>query len=149
MGLPYENSTSGKNALGEIQKILRTFGCDKFATGEDFQTGEIFVQFEHRGRRVQFKASGKGYAVAWLKAHPWSYKMRSTKAEHESRALEIGSIAICSILRDWVKGQVTAIEIGMFSFEGAFLSHLMLPNGMSVMEHLQDQKLLLESPQND
>lgn len=63
-------------------------------------------------------------------------------ADHEAKALQIGSIAVCSILRDWIKGQVTAIEVGLFTFEGAFLSHMMLPSGISVIEHIQNERLL-------
>lgn len=142
MGLPYENATSGDKAIGEIQKMLRAFGCQRFATGEDYETGELFVQFEHHGRMVQLKANAKGYAAAWLKAHPYTSRMRGTRADHEAKALRIGGVAVYSILRDWVKGQVTAIEIGMLSFEAAFLSHMMLPSGLSVIEHVQAQQLL-------
>lgn len=142
MALPYENATSGNNAINEIQKLLRGFGCTKFGTGEDFETGELFIQFEHRGRQVMLKASAQGYATAWLKEHPYSNRIRGTRSEHEARALRIGGIAVYSILRDWVKGQVTAIEIGMMSFEAAFLSHILLPSGLSVIEHVQAQKML-------
>jgi len=142
MGLPYENATSGNNAINEIQKMLRAFGCTKFGTGEDFATGDLFVQFEHRERMVHLKANAKGYAAAWLKEHPYSNYTRCTRTEHEAKALKIGSIAVYSILRDWVKGQVTAIEIGMMTFEAAFLSHILLPSGLSVIEHVQRQKLL-------
>ncbi|RRN78517.1 hypothetical protein EIM50_13590 [Pseudoxanthomonas sp. SGD-10] len=142
MPLPYENATSGNRAIEDIQKMLRAFGCTKFATGEDFESGDLFVQFEHRGRMVQLKANAKGYAAAWLREHPWSPRVRSSKAQHEARALQIGAVAVYSILRDWVKGQVTAIEIGMLSFEAAFLAHLMLPNGLSLIEHVEQQKLL-------
>lgn len=142
MSLPYENATSGNNAINEIQKMLRAFGCTKFGTGEDFETGELFVQFEHRGRMVMLKASARGYAAAWLKAHPYTNRTKGTRADHEAKALRIGGVAVYSVLRDWVKGQVTAIEIGMMSFEAAFLSHIMLPSGMRVIEHVESQKLL-------
>lgn len=142
MALPYENATSGNNSLQEIQKILRGFGCTKFGTGEDFETGELFVQFEHHGRRVHLKASAKGYAAAWLREHPHTNRTRATLREHQERALQIGGIAVYSILRDWIKGQVTAIEIGMLSFEAAFLSHFMLANGMTMIEHVEAQKML-------
>ncbi|WP_333676812.1 hypothetical protein [Dyella sp.] len=148
MSLPYENATSGANALNDIQKMLRKFGCAKFATGEDYDNGEIFIQFEHRGRQVQLKASARGYAAAWLKEHPYSSRTRKSRTEHESHALSVGSVAVYSILRDWVKGQVTAIEIGMMSFEAAFLSHIMLPSGMTVIEYAERQKLL-PSPSSD
>lgn len=142
MSLPYENATSGNNAINEIQKMLRGFGCQKFGTGEDFETGELFVQFEHHGRMVHLKASSKGYAAAWLRAHPYGPRIKGSRAEHEAKALKIGSVAVYSILRDWVKGQVTAIEIGMLSFEAAFLAHLMLPSGVTMIEHVERQKLL-------
>lgn len=142
MGLPYENATSGNNAINEIRKAVQAFGCTKFATGDDFDTGEVFVQFEHRGRAINLRASARGYAAAWLKAHPFGPRTRGTRAEHEARAMKIGSVAVYSILRDWVKGQITAVEIGMMSFEAAFLSHMLLPSGQTVIEHVQAQKLL-------
>lgn len=142
MSLPYENATSGNNAINEIQKMLRGFGCTKFATGEDYDTSELFVQFEHRGRVVNLRASAKGYAAAWLKEHPFGPRIRCTRSEHESKAVRIGQTAVYSILRDWVKGQITAVEIGMMSFEAAFLSHIMLPSGLTVIEHCEAQKLL-------
>lgn len=148
MSLPYENATSGSNAINDIQKMLRAFGCQRFATGEDDDTGELFIQFEHRGRQVQLKASARGYAAAWLREHPYGPRVRATKAEHESKAMKIGGIAVYSILRDWVKGQVTAIEIGMLTFEAAFLSHILLPGGQTVIEHVQHQKLLPQEQAN-
>ena len=142
MSLPYENATSGNNAINDIQKMLRSFGCQRFATGEDYETGELFIQFEHRGRQVQLKASAKGYAAAWLREHPYGPRVRSTLSEHNAKALRIGGVAVYSILRDWVKGQVTAIEIGMLTFEAAFLSHILLPSGQTVIDHVHQQKLL-------
>ena len=144
MTLPYSQASSGKNALEQIQKTLRAFECTKFATGEDFESGEVFVQFEHRGQMIMLKASAKGYAAAWLKENPWSSRRRASRAEHESKALEIGSVAIYSMLRDWVKGQITAVESGMMTFEAAFLSHMMLPNGQRVIEKIDEMKLLPE-----
>ncbi len=148
MSLPYENATSGNNAINDIQKMLRSFGCQRFATGEDYETGELFIQFEHRGRQVQLKASAKGYAAAWLREHPYGPRVRSTPSEHNAKALRIGGVAVYSILRDWVKGQVTAIEIGMLTFEAAFLSHILLPSGETVIEHVQHQKLLPQEKAN-
>lgn len=81
MALPYENATSGDKAIGEIQKMLRAFGCQRFATGDDYESSELFVQFEHHGRMVQLKASARGYAAAWLKVHP-KYRHPVTRKEH-------------------------------------------------------------------
>lgn len=142
MSLPYESATAGDKAIGEMQKILRAFGCTKFGYMLDDGEGSLLVQFEYRGRQVSVKASMKGYAAAWIKEHPWTNRMKATKAQHEAKALDVASIAVFSILRDWVKGQIMAIETGVLSFEGAFLGQLMLPNGKTVLEHATEAKLL-------
>ena len=142
MSLPYENATSGERALGEIQKLLRGFGCNRFGSMTDDGAQEIMVQFERHGRRVSVKASIRGYAAAWLKEHPYSTRMRCTRPQHERKALDVASVAVYSILRDWIKGQVTAIETGILTFEGAFLAQMMLPNGSTVLEHVEQQRLL-------
>lgn len=144
MALPYENATSGDKALAEIEKCLRRFGCSKFGSWMDYDAGTLTVQFEYRGRPVQVSASGKGYAAAWLKEHPYnpSRHQRKTKVQHEKQAVDQGMISIYSILRDWIKGQTVAIETGVLSFEGAFLGQMMLPSGMTVLDHIQHQNLL-------
>lgn len=142
MSLPYESSTAGDKALGEIQKTLRSFGCNRFGSMVDDGAQEVLLQFTHRGRDVSIKASIRGYANAWLKEHPYSTRMRKTREQHEKEALQVASVAVYSILRDWVKGQITAIETGILSFEGAFLGQIMLPNGTTVLEHAQQQKML-------
>lgn len=142
MPLPYENATSGDRAVQDMQKILRAFGCDKFGHMLDFAAGELLVQFEYRGRQVSVKASANGYAQRWLKEHPYSNRMKSSKAQHEAKAKEIGAIAVYSILRDWIKGQITAIETGILSFEGAFLGQIMLPTGKTVLEQVTENNVL-------
>jgi hypothetical protein len=147
MPLPYENATSGERALGEMQKLLRGFGCSKFGSMSDDVAQEILVQFEYRGRPVSVKASIRGYAAAWLKQHPHSYRAKCSKTDHERKAMNIASVAVYSILRDWIKGQITAIETGVLTFEGAFLGALLLPSGRTVMQELDERGILkLEAP---
>lgn len=142
MSLPYESATSGERALGEIQKLLRGFGCSKFGSMIDDTEGTLLVQFEYRGKPVSVKASTSGYAAAWLKEHPYTSRMHCTKQQHEKKAVEIASVAVYSIIRDWIKGQITAIETGILSFEGAFLAQMLLPSGQTVLEHAQSANLL-------
>lgn len=148
MTLPYESATSGERALGEIQKLLRGFGCNKFGSMIDDSLGEVLVQFEFRGRQCSVKASIKGYAAAWLKEHPHSPRTRVTQAQHQKKAMDIASVAVYSILRDWIKGQITAIETGILTFEGAFLGQILLGTGKTVLEHVEQTNMLpkLEGP---
>jgi hypothetical protein len=142
MSLPYENATSGERALGEIQKLLRGFGCSKFGSMIDDGDGTVLVQFVFRDKPVSVKASTKGYAAAWLKEHPFTSRTRGSKQQHERKALDIASVAVYSILRDWIKGQITAIQTGILSFEGAFLGQILLTSGKTVLEHVEAEKLI-------
>ena len=114
---------------------------------EDFATGEVIAQFTWHDRRVTIKASAKGYAAAWLREHPWSNRTRKTRSDHERAALKQAQLSVYSILRDWIKGQVTAVEVGMLSFEGAFLGQIMLGSGETVLERVERSDMIaLPSP---
>jgi len=139
---PYATATSGEKALDEIQKILGGFGCNKFGNFTDSDKGTVAVQFVYRERTVQVEASAKGWAAIYLRENPWSSQRRTTQVEYEKRAVEQGSIAVYSMLRDWIKGQITAIESGILTFEGAFLGQILLSNGKTVLEHAMSNKLL-------
>lgn len=150
MTLPYENATSGSGALDEIRKVLTRFGCSRFGTMTDNELGELLVQFTYRTRDVTVKASYRGYAAAWLREHPYNWgRHRRTEIEHERRALDQAQISVCSVLRDWIKGQITAVEVGILTFEGAFLGQILLPGtGKTVLEHVEQAQMLpaIEGP---
>lgn len=140
--VPYENATSGDAARGEISKLLCRFGAEKVGFMDNFSAHEVVLQFVHRGRPVVLKASAKGWAALYLKAHPWNSRTRKSRGAHEQKALAQGFVAINSILRDWVKGQVTAVECGMMDFESVFMPHMLASDGRSVIEHIRSSKML-------
>ena len=150
MSLPYETATSGESALRDIQKILQRFGCQSFGHMTDFEKGELIVQFKYRDMPISVKASIGGYAAAWLKEHPHTYRMKRTRSQHEVEARRIASVAVYSILRDWIKGQITAVETGILSFQGAFLGQILLPSGNTVLEEVEQRKMLpaIEGPKS-
>lgn len=143
MALPYENATSGNRALDDIQKILTKFGASRFGTMTDTEAGILLVQFTYRSRDVSISASVNGYAAAWLREHPYNpSRSRRSKIDHERLAMKQAQISVCSILRDWIKGQVTAVEVGLLSFDGAFLGQIMLPTGRTVLQTALDRQIL-------
>jgi len=84
-----------------------------------------------------------GQSAAYIKAHPWTWgRSRGTKQDHEAKALAQARTSVCSVLRDWVKGQITAVECGVMSFEAAFMPHMLLPSGERVIDRVQADKLL-------
>ena len=144
MTLPYENATSGEKAVTEIRKILLAFGATKFGVMDDIAAGLVIIQFEYKDRIVEVRASIKGYAARWLKEHPHNNRTRCNRIDHERKALAQAAISVYSVLRDWIKGQITAIETQMLSFEGAFLGQILLPTGQTVLDRITsgDQPLL-------
>lgn len=140
--IPYANATSGVAARTEITNILRRFGCSNVGFMDDYEKHEVLLAFSHRGNNVQLRASARGWAEMYLKAEPWTPQRRSTRADYEQAALDKGLIAVNSVLRDWVKGQITAVETGVLSFAGVFLPYMLAADGRPVLEHIQAAKLL-------
>jgi hypothetical protein len=138
MGTPYASATSDMKAREEIKKVLLRFGCESIGFMDDFQKHEVLLAFTHRGRQVQLRASAKGWTAMWLKENPWSYHKRSQRIEYEQAALRQGHVAVNSILRDWIKGQVTAIETGILSFEAVFMPHMLTADGRPLIERVAD-----------
>ncbi len=134
--VPYENATSGAAARDEIVKILRRFGCESVGFMDDFEKNEVVLAFKHHQRPLQLRASAKGWAQLYLKAHPWTSRCRGTRQDHEAKALQQGLKSVNSILRDWIKGQVTAVECGILSFEAVFLPYMLGRDGRPAIEHL-------------
>jgi hypothetical protein len=83
-------------------------------------------------------AQGSGWARMYLDANPWTYSRRSTQHEWEQAALKQGHIAVNSILRDWIKGQITAVECGILSFEAVFMPFMLANDGRTLIEHTKD-----------
>ena len=140
--VPYASATSGTAARDEITKILKRFGCSSIGFMDNYEEHSVRLYFEHRGNRVSLEASAKGWAAMYLRHEPWSNQRRSTRVEYERRALDQGMVAINSILRDWVKGQVTAVECGIMSFSAVFMAHMLAPDGRPIIEHLSTAGLL-------
>jgi hypothetical protein len=139
-------------ALDEIRKVLTRFGCSRFGTMTDNENGELHGAIHvPRARR-----DGEGQ-LPWLCGRlvegtpvQRQSRMRVSKVQHEARGDGSGADQrVLSMLRDWIKGQVTAIEVGILTFEGAFLGQILLSNGKTVLDTITagDKPLLrLEAP---
>jgi len=140
--VPYENATSGEKARAEVNALLRRFGCDNIGWMDRHERRTVILTFTHQGRQMTLEASAAGWAAMYLRARPWNTSRRLDKLAYTAKAHAQGIIAINSILRDWVKGQVTAIECGLLKFEDAFLPVALLPDGRRVLDVVQATGLL-------
>jgi metal-sulfur cluster biosynthetic enzyme len=132
LSIPYERVRVDTQALNQIQKTLQAFGCQAFGTMTDNDRQVVVLVFKWRDQQVQLEASWAGYAHALVTKSGWK----------EPAALEHAKHAVYSILRDWVKGQTTAIECGVLSFETAFLPHMLLKDGRRVIDAAKAAEVL-------
>ena len=101
---------------------------------DEFAEGRLLLAFEWRGHRVQLRASAQGWADLYLQENPWNSHRRCSAQEWERRALEQGMVAVNSILRDWMKGQVMAIKTGLTEFRHVFLPYMVTASGETVVD---------------
>jgi hypothetical protein len=134
MSLPYQYAQSGSNALTEAKRILTRLGAT--TVGEMESGHHLTLFFELRGERVRIEVDAMSYARLWLKSHPFSARSRITDKDHQARAVAIGRAAIKSIIRDWIKAQATAIELGAIDAVTAFLPFMVMPDGGTVAKHV-------------
>jgi hypothetical protein len=80
------------------------------------------------------RASAKGWAQLYLKRKPWTGYRGNSRQDYEQKVLAQGHIAVNSILRDWVKGQVTAVECGILSFEAVFMPFMLMADGRPLLD---------------
>jgi hypothetical protein len=146
MSLPYEHATSGEKALIDLQKTLAKFGCQSFGTATDAERGMTIIHFKWRDRVVKLEASWKGYAAALMRDTKVAAYNHDRRRKLEAKALEQAKVSVCSVLRDWTKAQITAVEAGVMSFEMAFMPHLLLKDGRRVIDAAHDAKLLPSPP---
>jgi hypothetical protein len=79
------------------------------------------------------------------KDKPWTGYRRISRHDYEQGALRQGQIAVNSILRDWIKGQVTAVECGILSFEAVFLPFMLAADGRPLLDRAVE---LLPKPED-
>jgi hypothetical protein len=140
--VPYASATSGAQAREEITRLLRRFGCENVGFMDEFSAHSVLLAFTHRGRPVQMRATAKGWAAMYLKENPWTSRKQTPRNVYEAQALTQGGIAVNSILRDWVKGSITAIECGVLTFEAAFMPYMLTADGRTLIEAVQQHNLL-------
>src|SRR5262249_23041961 len=61
-----------------------------------------------------------------------------TRQQHEQEALQQRHLAWSSLLRDWIKGQITAVECGILSSEAVFMPHMLTNDGRPLLERVQE-----------
>ena len=151
--VPYAKSRAGLAAREETRNLLQKFGCESVVFMERTEhsvAGDghtLVLVFTFKGINVKMEASAEGWADLYMRKNPYSNYVRCTELEYRQKSLKQGSIAVNSILRDWVKGQLTAVESGLVRFEQVFLPYVMTPQGRTVSEMMLEDGGLKALPE--
>jgi hypothetical protein len=114
---------------------------------DNFNEHSVLLAFTHRGRPFQLNASAKGWAQLWLRENLYSNRCRRSRTDYEQEALKQGHVAVNSVLRDWIKGQITAIECGVLSLEAVFMPFMLTTDGRPLHDRANELPLLQPKPQ--
>ena len=137
MALPYANSKADplKAQMG-IRKMLQKFGVDRVGFDEDFVNFTIVVYFTYNKFPVSIPINYKDLSEMYIEDDPWTHRRRCTKEEWEKDKREIAYRASFSMINDFLKGLITMIELGAFTFEEIFMSYFTDNNGVRLGEVL-------------
>lgn len=100
----------------EIERTLERFGADSF--GYMTQPDKAMIAFRCRDRNVRFDL-------------PLPSREKARSQDRWERDLRERWRALCLC----IKAKLASVESGIESFEEAFLSHVVMPDGQTVGEH--------------
>jgi len=115
--MTYANKTSvaPEKSRAEIEKTLKRYGATGFAYGS--QTGRAMIAFETKDRRIRF-------VLSLIPESPCTSVQADQFVRSRWRALLLS-----------IKAKLEAVESGIESFDEAFLSHIVMPNGQTMADH--------------
>jgi hypothetical protein len=141
-----ETSVSPEKSQMEIKATLNRYGADSFAFAED-QRGAV-VMFEAHGRKIRFDLPLPDPAAQEFR-YTESGRARTDKAAIRA-AYEQAVRQRWRALLLTIKAMLEAVEVGLLSFDQAFLAHIMIRDGGTVgqtlipkLTEISDQRALM------
>jgi len=130
-----DTDVSISRSRSEIEQVLRRFGATGFVYG--WQGTSAAIMFELHDRRVKFVLPLPDGTEERFQRTPTG-RTRKKQAIVE-QAVEQEQRSRWRALLLALKARLQSIEDGIESFEDAFLSHVVLPNGKTIGETISPQ----------
>jgi hypothetical protein len=111
----HKSKVPAVQSRAEIEKTLVRYGATGFAYGTE--PGRVMIAFQTRERRIRFVLPVT--PPAHLSKNQADQFVRS-----RWRALLLS-----------IKAKLEAVESGLETFDSAFMSHIVMPNGQTMAEH--------------
>lgn len=127
-----DTSVSVSQSRTEVEEIVRRYGANQFVSGWD--ENRAIIGFSVANRQVRF--------LLPLPART-DKKYHFTEARNRARTPEAAGVAWEQDCRQrWralalvIKAKLEAVECGITSFDEEFLSHIVMPDGQTVAQHV-------------
>ncbi len=127
-----DTEVSADRTRNEIEKTLIRYGATSFLYGSDPQGAVIMFEFQKRQVRFLLKLPNRD---SFYQSPTGRSRTRSSAEAAYDKAVRQKWRALLLI----IKGRLEGIESDIESFERAFMSYIMLPNGQTVADWLQPQ----------
>lgn len=124
-------TVSAARSRAEIEEQLDRFGTGGFMTGRDGR--EVFVAFKARGRQIAFRLTLPDPEDERLGLTPTG-KRRSRTAQQDAYRAE--ERRLWRALAMSIKAKLVGIEEGIETFEQAFMAHVVMPDGLTLGQHV-------------
>lgn len=132
---PYSKSTASPTAAEHrIKEMLRKFGVQMVSITDDYENKTIFILFKHNGIPVKIPLTYGILADKWLKENPYTFRHRMPREKHEQNIKDTAYRAAFSILEDFLKALVTMVDMGVRTFEEAFLGDFIMQGDQRMVE---------------
>jgi len=130
MQLPYANSTADPaKAQKRIRTALLKFGVGRISFDEDFESQVLTINFRYEKYPVSLPVDYGKLAELYMEDAPYSSRSRKTKEAWVAGKLDTAYRASFSLLDDFIKALITMVVTGLCSFEEAFVSRFVSPDG--------------------
>ena len=135
-----DTSVPISRSRGEIEDLLRTWGCTKLGWSDEYDEGRATLQFVWVRESTQYIARfavqlprRDAFIAEWKRKNgSWSVPAESTI----EKALAQGGRSAFRVLLLWIKASLNAVEHGIVSAESVFLPWIVTPDGRTVAEAL-------------
>lgn len=119
----------------EIESIVKRYGATSFASG--YGDGKAYILFKAKNRMVKFVVGLPEFGDEMFDRPRGARGLWGEGRRREAAAQEERRRWRCLLLV--IKGRLEAVETGVETFEEAFLSHIILPNGETAGQWMAPQ----------
>jgi hypothetical protein len=131
-----ETTVSPAKSRAEIEDTLNRYGASGFSYAWEEQEGV-------RREMIQFRASGKYLRFQMEMPSPSDEQFKRTPARRQRRSPDAAFNAWEQACRQkWralalaIKAKLEVVDSGIATFESEFLSHIVMPDGLTVGQHI-------------